>query len=225
MACNDRQCIYNVMQHTKRGEYEGEVNFELFNLIYYSFFWALKWHLIYQNWSRHWNFTIEKGSKYLIVFFVIFWKYSFIAIKPTATKFPPFDVLHHKYFKVARNPFSCNILSLILLITGGLGLLSVITRCCQHPQWNKITQYDLVISCLEQLATWRDEWEQGFLFNWWVYIPLNLIYLLRLEAQFLSCFQESKSVRITTSSNAWVNERNWFLLYLASYPYLCKVVP
>ncbi|XP_072018345.1 LOW QUALITY PROTEIN: E3 ubiquitin-protein ligase listerin-like [Amphiura filiformis] len=53
--------------------------------------------------------------------------------------------------------------SMISNISGGLGLLAIISKCCQHPQWDRITQYDLIISCVEQLVTWRDEWEQGFL--------------------------------------------------------------
>ena len=40
-------------------------------------------------------FTIEKGSKILIAFFIIFWMFSSISKKAHSHKVPPFDVLHH----------------------------------------------------------------------------------------------------------------------------------
>ena len=60
----------------------------VFYLIYSSFFSALKQHLVYQNWSRHFNFTIEKGSKILIVFYIIFSMFSSISKKAHGHKAP-----------------------------------------------------------------------------------------------------------------------------------------
>ena len=69
---------------SEREDFAGEVNFDFF---IYSFFPALKWHLIYHNWSRHSHFTIEKGSKTLIVFFIIFTEcFHVYQRKPTASK-------------------------------------------------------------------------------------------------------------------------------------------
>ena len=72
----------------KREDFAGEVNFE-FCICCISFNITLKWHLIYQSWSRHSNFTIKKGSKILIVQ-IIFWIFSSISNKKTH-KIPPFQ--------------------------------------------------------------------------------------------------------------------------------------
>ena len=42
------------------------------HLVNYNFFSAWNWHLIYQNWSRHLNFTIEMDQKFLLPSFLFF---------------------------------------------------------------------------------------------------------------------------------------------------------
>ncbi|XP_072022304.1 E3 ubiquitin-protein ligase listerin-like [Amphiura filiformis] len=92
--------------------------------------------------------------------------------------------------------------SMISNISGGLGLLAIITKCCQHPQWDRITQYDLIISCVEQLVTWRDEWEQGFLFNCDLFeanvelIPVNTAIIRFLQ-------QAIKKIPSSLASHHW----------------------
>ena len=61
-----------VMQHIKRWDFEGEVNFWVFYLILQALFSALKSHLIYQNWSQAaFKFCDQKWLKIWIVFISI----------------------------------------------------------------------------------------------------------------------------------------------------------
>ena len=76
--------------HQKRELYRWS-QFWVFCLMYSkSFFSALKWHLIYENWSRHSNFTIEKVLKILLVILILFSKCFHLSKKSHSCKVPLF---------------------------------------------------------------------------------------------------------------------------------------
>ena len=67
---------------TSKGDFAGE-DIDVLEL-FLSF--KSKWHIIYQNWSRHSNYTIEKGWKILTVLLIIFLESSQLRSLP-----PPFQ--------------------------------------------------------------------------------------------------------------------------------------
>ena len=62
--CNAGSC-----STSKAGTLQVEVNSKFCIWCTTVFLSALKWHLMYQNWSRNSNFTIENGLKILIILF------------------------------------------------------------------------------------------------------------------------------------------------------------
>ena len=91
------------MAHQKGGLWGWRSQFRVLYLMYQSCLLALKWHLIYQNWSKHSNCTTEKGLKILRIFFffffffwiIIFWKISSVSKKTHTCKVFSFHVLYH----------------------------------------------------------------------------------------------------------------------------------
>ena len=97
-----------VIQHIKRGDFVGEVNFEFFIWCIKRFFFlsALKWNLIKVDQGIQ-IFQLQKRLKILIVFFIIFWMFSLISEndhshKVPTCKVPSYNVLNHIFVTRSR---------------------------------------------------------------------------------------------------------------------------
>ena len=106
---NFQMCCKHLWCSTSKEGFACEVNCEvfvcLFCFVFVFFIWciafsrsALKWHLIYQNWSPHSNLTIEKDQKFL------FFSFQMFSCKAAhSCRVPLFAVLRHIYYKICSS--------------------------------------------------------------------------------------------------------------------------